>query len=164
MKPTQQIYKPLKKVPLSRSISNGWIFIQAWVLLLLVDLLLRFVSFNNVQKLLIQKNIRPQELSPELAIPQIKYIRRVVLHASRNHLYRLTCLRQSLVMQWMLARRHIPTNLRIGVKKENNKFSAHAWLEYEGKKVGNRRNKLERFTTLYDSEETIHYVTELQDD
>ena len=43
----------------------------------------------------------------------------------------MTCLRQSLALQWMLHRRGIPSKLLLGVNS-SAQFEAHAWLEYEG--------------------------------
>jgi hypothetical protein len=48
-------------------------------------------------------------------------------------LTRATCLCQALALQRLLARHGHPSELRIGVKKSNNGFSAHAWLVYDGR-------------------------------
>ena len=37
---------------------------------------------------------------------------------------------------WLLARRGITAQLRIGVKKSADKFEAHAWVERDGMAVG----------------------------
>lgn len=44
-----------------------------------------------------------------------------------------TCLCQALALQRLLARHGHTSELRIGVKKSNNGFSAHAWLVYDGR-------------------------------
>ncbi len=48
----------------------------------------------------------------------------------------MTCLRQALVLQWLLARRAIATELRIGIRREAGRLMAHAWLELEGAPLG----------------------------
>ena len=55
--------------------------------------------------------------------------------AARNHLYPMTCLRQALALKALLGGQGIVTNLRFGVRKENDKLLAHAWLEYEGQSI-----------------------------
>jgi Transglutaminase-like superfamily len=44
-----------------------------------------------------------------------------------------TCLCQALALQRLLARHGHPSELRIGVKKSNSGFSAHAWLVHDGR-------------------------------
>ena len=45
---------------------------------------------------------------------------------------RPTCLEQSLVLCWMLRRRGMKPELRIGARKEAERFEAHAWVELDG--------------------------------
>ena len=45
---------------------------------------------------------------------------------------RATCLTRSLVLQWILARRGIGTELKVGVRNEGDGLHAHAWLECGG--------------------------------
>ncbi len=50
---------------------------------------------------------------------------------------RSSCLRQSAALAWLLRRRGITTNLRIGVAREEGNILAHSWLESgEGKLFG----------------------------
>jgi Transglutaminase-like superfamily len=43
-----------------------------------------------------------------------------------------TCLEQSLVLWWLLARQGISSDLRVGVRKGEAGFEAHAWVECGG--------------------------------
>lgn len=43
-----------------------------------------------------------------------------------------SCLAKSLTLWWMLGRQGISSSLRIGIRKENGKLQAHAWVEREG--------------------------------
>jgi hypothetical protein len=53
-----------------------------------------------------------------------------ILEATCRHLtFHASCLEQSLVLWWLLARRGIPADLRIGARKEAGRFEAHAWVE-----------------------------------
>jgi hypothetical protein len=42
------------------------------------------------------------------------------------------CLGQSLALWWLLGRQGISTSVRIGTRKTDQKFEAHAWVECEG--------------------------------
>ena len=69
--------------------------------------------------------------------------------AARHHLYKMSCLRQALVLQRMLIKHGIVTELRFGVSKESaDTLEAHAWLEYEGQAIGESQNWPARFTSL----------------
>jgi len=48
--------------------------------------------------------------------------------AARNLFFRANCLEQSLVLWWLLQRRGIDAALRIGARKESDRFEAHAWV------------------------------------
>ena len=56
-------------------------------------------------------------------------IARMAAAAARNLLFRTSCLERSLVLCWLLRRRGIPADLRIGARKELERFEAHAWVE-----------------------------------
>src|SRR3984885_5239219 len=49
--------------------------------------------------------------------------------AARNLFVTTNCLEQSLVLWWLLRRRGIAADLRIGARKEFDRFEAHAWVE-----------------------------------
>ncbi len=40
-----------------------------------------------------------------------------------------SCLRQTAALAWLLHRRGVATSLRIGVARQEGKFTAHSWLE-----------------------------------
>jgi hypothetical protein len=44
-----------------------------------------------------------------------------------------TCLKKSLILLRLLRKRGIPAELRLGVRKVDNEFSAHAWIESDGR-------------------------------
>jgi hypothetical protein len=57
---------------------------------------------------------------------------RMVDAAAREGLRSGTCLERSLVLWWLLRRRGIPAELRIGALKNASIFEAHAWVELDG--------------------------------
>jgi len=50
----------------------------------------------------------------------------------RHLFFRTNCLERSLALRWLLRRRGIVTELRIGARKESALFEAHAWIELGG--------------------------------
>ena len=57
---------------------------------------------------------------------------RMVCAALRYSFSQYTCLEESLTLWYLLRKQGIPVCLRIGVRKENEKFEAHAWVEHGG--------------------------------
>jgi hypothetical protein len=58
-------------------------------------------------------------------------IARMQAAAARNLFFRTNCLVQSLVLWWLLRRRGIDAALRIGARKDSDRFEAHAWIELD---------------------------------
>jgi hypothetical protein len=52
--------------------------------------------------------------------------------AARHLFFRTNCLERSLALSWLLCRRGIAADLRIGARKESDVFEAHAWIELDG--------------------------------
>jgi len=69
---------------------------------------------------------RPPDASQREAAQAIA---RIAAAVARNFFFATNCLEQSLVLWWLLRRRGIPAELRIGARKEFERFEAHAWVE-----------------------------------
>jgi hypothetical protein len=52
--------------------------------------------------------------------------------AARHVPFESNCLERSVTLWWLLRRRGIPADLRIGVRKDSGSFEAHAWVEVNG--------------------------------
>ena len=61
---------------------------------------------------------------------------------------RATCLTRSLVLQWMLARRGVGTELKVGVRHEGGVLDAHAWLECGGVPVNDTVHGVQGFARM----------------
>jgi hypothetical protein len=57
---------------------------------------------------------------------------RLVEGAASFYPLRATCLKKSLVLYRILRRRGVPAELRLGVRKAEGDFTAHAWVESRG--------------------------------
>ena len=69
--------------------------------------------------------------------------------AAQHGLFRATCLRQALLTWWLLRRRGIQTELRIGVQHREGKVYAHAWVKY-GEIVISDGEQVENNFTAFD--------------
>lgn len=112
------------------------LFLRAVVLLAALTVSLRVRGFGATQRLL-QKFIPPGKNSPPVAAVELCALTsRIVLAAARNSPIPSTCLERSLSLWWLLARQGIATQFRIGVRKEGEKFTAHAWVERQDVAIG----------------------------
>jgi len=112
-------------------------FVRASLLLPLIRVSLRLRGFRATQKSLQLRTDRDVAALPEpAAADEIKEACRMVLAAARHSPISFTCLDRSLALWWLLARRGIATQLRIGARKSGEKFEAHAWVERNGAAIG----------------------------
>lgn len=103
------------------------------MLLPLLSLSLRRRGFRKTQSFL-QKFLSAQNspvaiAAPDRVIATARMVRAAVRHSGLGH---PTCLEESLALWWLLGRQGIASELRIGVRKHNEKFEAHAWVERDG--------------------------------
>lgn len=125
-----------------------WLFfIEAWFWLLIFDIGLRTQPFSDLQAYAACLASQPKN-SPAQTRKLICALQTAIDHARYNHLYPMTCLRRALTLQKMLAQRGIASELKIGVRKEADQLSAHAWLEYQGKPLGESEQIVEKFVEL----------------
>jgi hypothetical protein len=109
------------------------LFLRAMVTLPLVAWSLRWRGFRATQATLQQSltNASP-ELDSESVPKHLALTAHMVNAADRHGLVHPSCLAKSMTLWWLLGRQGIPAQLRIGIRKENEKFQAHAWVEREG--------------------------------
>jgi len=112
-------------------------FVRAVLLLPLIRMSLRLRGFRATQRTLRLRIGRGVGALPKTAAAdETKLVWRMVLAAGRYSLLKGTCLEQSLALWWLLARKGIVTQLRIGARKSGEKFEAHAWVERNGSAIG----------------------------
>jgi Transglutaminase-like superfamily len=108
------------------------LFLRAAALLPLISLSLRLRGFRKTQAFL-QRFLPQSNDTMDISVPAraeltIRMVRAAVRHSAGHP----TCLEESLALWWMLGRQGITSGLRIGVRKRDEKFEAHAWVEREG--------------------------------
>ena len=109
------------------------LFLRAIVLLPLVALSLRWRGFRAtqaaLQRFLANDN---QQTDAALVSKVVPVTARMVNAADRHGLVHPSCLAKSLTLWWLLGRQGISSCLRIGIRKKEEKFEAHAWVERDG--------------------------------
>jgi hypothetical protein len=109
------------------------LFLRAILLLPLVSLSLRWRGFRVTRAALERfpgnSNLKQD---PEAANIRASLTAHMVNTADRHGLVHPSCLAKSLTLWWLLGREGIHSELRIGIRKEHEKFEAHAWVERDG--------------------------------
>ena len=109
------------------------LFLRATVLLPLVALSLRWRGFRATQATLQRSLLNDnQEREAALVSKSAVMIAHMVNAADRHGLVHPSCLAKSLTLWWLLARQGISSHLRIGIRKKEEMFEAHAWVERDG--------------------------------
>ncbi|MDH3254415.1 MAG: lasso peptide biosynthesis B2 protein [Acidobacteriota bacterium] len=120
--------------------------VQAWCLLPLVDVCLRAASFESAKKAL-GVVVGKEPSVPDLDV-EPERLSRLVEIASRQHLWPIRCLPRAMVLEGLLRRSGVDCALQIGARREARGVAAHAWVEIEGRPIGEAENVDERFPPL----------------
>jgi len=130
-------------------------FVRAVLLLPLISVSLKIRGFRATQESLLRFLAHPQQVSQEdsarlLAdVERTRLTVRMVNAAVRHAWPNSTCLAKSLALWWLLGRQGIASELRIGARKVQDKFEAHAWVERQGIAV-NEPEQLHRHYAPFD--------------
>lgn len=119
------------------------LFLQAWVMLPIAAIRVRLsgaASFLDAPAV-----TSPPSPSPP---PIVREAARMVSAAARFGPLTASCLPRSIVLQQLLRREGIMTDIRVGVRKADGLLDGHAWVEYHGVAVSDPPDVPERFTVL----------------
>ena len=111
------------------------IFAQAWWLFLLAELALRTIPFRHLIHFTQKTCVQGREKSIRELTPPVERLVWLVDRAGHYSLVNATCLKQALVLSWLLGRKGLITSLQIGVARHEDGMTAHAWLEREGQVI-----------------------------
>ena len=112
--------------------ADQFLLVQAVFLLMAIRLGLVLLPFQTLRRLLAKAAHGRSSTAPRAASEPPGVIWAVGV-AGRHFPSIGTCLMQAFAAHVLLGRRHYPTQLRIGVtRNEKGKFLGHAWLESEG--------------------------------
>ena len=121
--------------------------LAAWLWLPLFWLGLRVLGLPRFQACLLKT---PARSAPPLALPVIRALGEAINIAARHSPFPATCLTRSLLLGWLLRRRGVQSQLRIGVRLTQGALDAHAWVECEGIPVNDRPDVNAQFASFGD--------------
>ena len=107
------------------------IFVRAMLVLPVVAQSLRWRGFAATQESL-RRRKSPAKKSSDPSNQDLELTVRMVKAAVSHSFGHPSCLEESLTLWWLLARRGITSDVRIGVRKQAEEFEAHAWVERDG--------------------------------
>lgn len=131
------------------SLRDRLLFLRLWVLLCGIALLLRLLDYQRTGRLLerLSPSRASREHTTEAGMTYALRLGRLTKIAGRYVPTNGTCLRQALLVWWLLWRKGLPAVLRIGVQKRPA-FVAHAWVELDGLPVNDHVDVGKRLTPL----------------
>jgi hypothetical protein len=124
------------------------LFIKAWLMLGVMRMALVLVPFKYLSKHMQRHEVPP--VTSSLSNNQLNVATDIGLRVAQaaNHTpWQSRCLVQVLVAQRLLARRGIPGQLYLGVKKNTATAEAHAWLQC-GERIVNGGGSQEQFKVV----------------
>ena len=127
--------------------SDRWVFIKTYFTLIGVNLLLEFVPFFHLRKLIAtqsRKNIKAK--SDPLVVHRIV---EAIEIASRFTPRKSTCLVKALTGYYLLTKNNIPVEMCVGVKLGlPGQLDAHAWIVNQGEVILGDLDNLPEYTKL----------------
>ncbi len=130
---------------LALTAAEKWLFLSAAMLLPLFWLGLRVFGLARLQAWLERSPLAARK-SPSVA--ELSDIGALVNSAAHYAPGPVTCLTRSLLLRWLLRRRGIASDLRIGVQLVQGRLDAHAWVEYEGMPINDAPDVAQRFAAF----------------
>ena len=93
---------------------------------------------------------RPVAGGKPMNLVELRALGELVSIAARHTLGPRTCLTRSLLLGWMLRRRGMESQLRIGVRLTNGELDAHAWVECDGIPINDQHDISTQFASFGD--------------
>lgn len=141
--------KPLKhklRIVNQLSLSDWLVLLEAWWLLPVFTLLLRFASYGRLSTVAQKRFTGKTHTIAETNTAQ--HLGWLVSLSSRLHVFHFTCLVRAITLSWMLGQRGIQSRVSIGANKSIGAIGAHAWVEVHGQAIGEPEDIAQRFAAL----------------
>lgn len=106
--------------------------IQAWCGLSGIDLALRCLPFPRIASFCGRPRTIKTDGNASSRLPVARLAWLVAVAGAHSPLG-TTCLKEALVLSWLMSRRGMAATLRIGVARRHGHLDAHAWLEHNGR-------------------------------
>jgi hypothetical protein len=139
-------WQRFRKLPTSQKNTLLW----AFVLVPITRMALPLLGFQRWRSILAKAAPRRARLQPVTAesLVEARTAARMVAAASREGLIHGQCLEKSVVLWFLLSRRRVPAELRIGVRQATKGFEAHAWVEVQGTIVNDSDDVLQNYVSF----------------
>jgi len=122
------------------------LFLTLWGQLAMVSVLLHLLTLRRTRQLLVYLTSRKSSYpaGPDQAMSYAQRVRKLAWIAGRHLPVNTSCLRQSLLIWWLLRCRGLAAELRIGAGNREE-FLAHAWVGLDGRLVNESPGVTERY-------------------
>lgn len=128
-------------------IADHWLMVKTFFTLTTVNLLLKFLPVNRLQKMISSQTGKKQCTSDDL--PVIHRIVKAIEIANRNASGKFSCMAKALSGYYLLTKHNIPVEMCVGVKLGlPGQLDSHAWILYQGEVVLGRLDDLSAYTKL----------------
>ena len=156
-----------RKLDRWRALPTGerWLLVQLAVLLPAIGGALRWLGVRRTYRLLggLGGNANAASSVSMSAQASAERLGQLIGIASRRGLYRATCLRRSLALWWLLRRRGLPAELRIGVARVEEQVQAHAWVELAGHVINDRSTVANDYAVYNDLDRCLPRRVDVRD-
>jgi hypothetical protein len=123
-----------------------WILLESLAFLPVVWVGLRTLGFARLHKALAIRTLETPK--HPISIREIQALSEAVSLAASQCPFPVSCLTRSLLLSWLLLRRQVANQLRIGVRLDGVAMQAHAWVECEGVPVNDSCDVAARFAAF----------------
>jgi hypothetical protein len=118
--------------------SEKMILIKALFLLWIVRIMLSILPFKVIKQIIKKFTVIPNNNAPKYPIEKLTWS----INVMSSYTPKVTCLNQALAAKILLSQYHYPSDVKVGVSKDEGKFEAHAWLESDNKLILGRSEKI----------------------
>jgi hypothetical protein len=144
------------------AVRERWLLVEIAALLSVIGGALRLLGFKRTHRILAGSSAAAagtrDESGADAVLAMAERLGQLVSIAARHGPYRATCLRQSLALWWLLRRRGISAELRIGVGRPAGRLGAHAWVELHGRVVNDSATVADTYAIYHDLEHRLPSV------
>lgn len=151
-------------VKLRKWLALSWaeraIFLQSLLALPILALALRVAGFRRVYGFLLRSSPAAGAHHRPVSQQEVSGLARMVNAAANHGLVQATCLPRSLLAWWLLRRRGVISEIKIGVRVHQGQFEAHAWVQREGIVLNDRPDVGQRFAAFgpWQGIDTVNWV------
>ena len=108
----------------------------------------RMAGYGRLRAFLARLGPEPRPMDSQAAVDDAKATGRLVNGAAARLPFPVSCLPRALTLWWLLRLRRMESDVRIGVRHEEGRLQAHAWVEGNGTVLNDKPDINERFAAF----------------